>query len=317
MPSVAAIIPAFNAAAYIGRAAKSVCAQTWPVDALVIVDDGSTDDTCAVVGALGPGIGLIRQTNAGPSAARNRGAREVSAAYLAFLDADDEWLPGTLAKLMRVFAEHPEVALVTADMAAIDDAGRIHEGSWFASHGMSSAVAAWAGRPVPNAVAALLRKNFVSTSVVVVRADVYRELGGFREDLRFGEDLELWARIAARHPVVCLGDVLGLRRSHPGNTTKCTEAMLADLVRMSEIVRGWGREILRNQGVDADTLVARARTDLGYWYFSAGRRAEARAALVAATREHATPRALRYLALSCLPSRAIAGLRRLKAELHG
>jgi hypothetical protein len=93
--------------------------------------------------------------------------------------------------------------------------------------------------------------------------------------------------------------------------------MLADLVRMSEIVRGWGREILRNQGVDADTLVARARTDLGYWYFSAGRRAEARAALVAATREHATPRALRYLALSCLPSRAIAGLRRLKAELHG
>jgi hypothetical protein len=162
-----------------------------------------------------------------------------------------------------------------------------------------------------------MRTNFVSTSVVLVRTAVFRALGGFRADLRYGEDLELWARIAARYPVLCLPQVLGLRRSHPGNTTKATEALLRDLVRMREIVRGWGGDALRAQGVDGDAMVASAHTDLGYWYFNAGRRAEARAALIAAARESASARALRYLALSCLPGAAVDGLRRLKAGLHG
>jgi hypothetical protein len=117
--------------------------------------------------------------------------------------------------------------------------------------------------------------------------------------------------------VLCLPQVLGLRRSHPDNTTKATEALLRDLVRMREIVRGWGGDALRAQGVDGDAMVASAHTDLGYWYFNAGRRAEARAALIAAARESASARALRYLALSCLPGAAVDGLRRLKAGLHG
>lgn len=317
MTTIAAIIPAYNAARYIARAVASVRGQTRPVDAIVVVDDGSKDSTRTVAESLGHDIRLVVQENAGPSAARNRGAAQVSADYIAFLDADDEWLPETIAALADVLDRLPDVALATADMSAVDDAGGLIFPSWFARHGLADAVAGWASSPVPNPVAALMRKNFVATSVVLVRSAVFRALGGFRTDLRYGEDLELWARVAARHPIVCLPQRLGLRRSHGSNTTKATEALLLDLVRMSEVVRAWGGALLRAQGFDADDMVARARTDLGYWYFSVGRRGEARSVLLAAVRERAIPRALRYLALSCLPGAALNGLRRCKETLHG
>ncbi len=307
------VIPAYNCAQYLPRAVASVRAQSHPVREIVVVDDGSTDGTAAVAAGLGADVRVVAQANAGPSAARNRGVELCSGDLVAFLDADDEWLPGAIERQVEVFRRFPEVALTTADMAAIDEDGRVTHPSWFERHGLAAQVRAWAGQPVPDAVAALMRTNFVSTSVLVVRRDVFLALGGFRPDLRYGEDLELWARIAARHPIVCLPEVLGRRRSHPHNTTKSMEPMLKDLVRMTGIVRDWGRDILRAQGADADALVARARTDLGYWYFTTGRFGEARRALGTALREHFSPRALRYFLLSCLPPGAVKGLRRLKA----
>ncbi|MCX7894144.1 MAG: glycosyltransferase, partial [Burkholderiales bacterium] len=311
--SVSAVIPAYNCARFLPAAVASVRAQSRPAREIVVVDDGSTDGTASVAAALGPDVRVVTQANAGPSAARNRGVGLCSGDLVAFLDADDEWLPEAIERQVEVLRRFPDAALTTADMAAIDEDGRVTHPSWFDRHGLAAEVRGWGGRPVPNAVAALMRKNFVSTSVLVVRRDVFMELGGFRPDLRYGEDLELWARIAARCPVVCLPEVLGRRRAHPHNTTKSVEPMLKDLVRMTEIVRGWGRDVLRAQGADADEMVARARTDLGYWYFTAGRLAEARAALGAALRDDVSARALRYFLLSCLPLSAVNGLRRVKA----
>ena len=317
MPTVAAVIPAYNAGDHIGRALASVRLQSAPVAEVIVVDDGSSDDTAARAAAAAPGAKVLRQPNAGPSAARNRGVGEARSDLIAFLDADDEWLPDAVASLAKVLEELPQAALVTADMAAVDEHGLVHDRSWFARHGCAEEIARWQDQPVRNAVAALVRRNFVATSVVMVRASVFRDLGGFREDLRYGEDLELWARIAARHPIVCLSQVLGLRRSHAANTTKATEPLLLGLVRTSEVLRDWAGTILREQGVDPDEMVANARTDLGYFYFASGRTAEARAALRAAVRDALTPRALRYLGLACLPSAAITNMRRIKQALHG
>jgi glycosyltransferase involved in cell wall biosynthesis len=316
-PIIDVVIPTYNAARYIGRAIASVRAQTLPVAGIVVVDDGSADDTGSIVKRSGSDIVLIEQANRGPAAARNTGIGASRGDYVAFLDADDEWFPITLERLSAAVQRYPEAALVTGDMAAADARGRVTAESWFERRGLAAVVAGWRGAPVPNAVAALLRKNFVSTSVALARREVLVSLAGFRADLRYGEDLELWARIAARHPIVCLPEVLGLRREHPDNTTKSVEPMLRDLVKMSEIIRAWGADLLREQGVDPDEMVACARTDLGYWYFSAGRLRDARRTLAAALRDHRSARALRYLLLSCLPAGAVNGLRRVKAAIDG
>lgn len=312
-PSVAVVIPVYNAARFIGRALASVRAQTYPVDEIVVVDDGSTDGTAHVVKALPDKITVISQTNAGPSAARNLGVQHTGAELIAFLDADDVWLPTAIEEQVTVFRTMPEVALSTGDMSAIDEDGRITRPSWFATQGIAELVAGWNGGPVPNAVAALVRKNFVSTSVVLVRRRAFLEGGGFRRDLRYGEDLELWARIARDHSIVCLRGVLGLRRSHANNATKSTEPMLRGLLQTSEVIAGWGGEVLRAQGLPASEVVGRARTDLGYWLFTEGRHREAREVLGAALRQSPSERALRYWLLSWLPPLIATKLRALRA----
>jgi glycosyltransferase involved in cell wall biosynthesis len=317
-PRVTAVIPAYNAAAFIPRAIASVCAQSYPVHQIVVVDDGSVDGTTAALSRLDREVHLVRQANAGPSSARNRGVAEAADADLiAFLDADDEWLPDAVEAQVAAFSRFPRLALTTADMSAVDESGSVLAPSWFDRHRLTPLVTQWAERPIQNALAALLRKNFVSTSVLLVRRDVFRALGGFRTDLRYGEDLELWARIAAAHPILCLRRALGLRRSHPHNTTKSMEPMLHDLVRTSEIVRGWGDALLRAQGMNPDEMVARAKTDLGYWYFTQGRMTEARTAFAAALAECRLGRALRYYPLTFLSARAVDRLRSIKDSVYG
>ncbi len=312
-PSVAVVIPAYNAAPFIGRALASVRAQTYPIDETVVVDDGSTDSTAQLVAALPGRVTVLAQANAGPSAARNVGVQHTRAELIAFLDADDEWLPTALETQVDVFRAMPTVALTTADMRAIDEAGRVTRPSWFAAQGIASTVERWNGDPVPNAVASLVRKNFVSTSVVLVRRSAFLEAGGFRSDLRYGEDLELWARIARDHPIVCLREALGLRRSHATNTTKSMEPLLRGLLRTSEVIAAWGGEVLKAQGLSAGEIVGRARTDLGYWLFSENRLREARRELGAALRQWPNGRALRYWLLSWLPEPLVTRLRALRA----
>ena len=312
-PSVAVVIPAYNAARFIERALASVRTQTYPVEEIVVVDDGSTDGTAQVVAALPDKITVISQANAGPSAARNLGVQQTRAELIAFLDADDEWLPTAIEEQVAVFRTMPAVALTTADMSAIDEAGRITRPSWFAAQGIADRVAGWNGGPVPNAVAALLRKNFVSTSVVLVRRSAFLEAGGFRRDLRYGEDLELWARIARDHPIVCLRGVLGLRRSHASNTTKSIEPLLRGLLQTCEVIAAWGGDVLQAQGLSPREVVGGARTDLGYWLFTEGRHREAREVLGAVLRQSPNARALRYWLLSWLPLPIAAKLRALRA----
>src|SRR5688500_12700331 len=92
---ITVVIPAFNSARTISRAVESVLQQNWPSLEIVAVDDGSTDDTMRVLNHLGcPNLRVVQQANAGPAAARNRGVGEAKGEWVAFLDADDEWLPG-------------------------------------------------------------------------------------------------------------------------------------------------------------------------------------------------------------------------------
>jgi len=110
MSRISCIIPAWNAVRFLAESVESVQAQSWPVDEIIVVDDGSTDDTAQVAASL-PGVTLIRQENAGACAARNAGIAVAKGDFVAFNDADDLWLPNKIALQMAAFEADPDLDL--------------------------------------------------------------------------------------------------------------------------------------------------------------------------------------------------------------
>ncbi|MDE2083006.1 MAG: glycosyltransferase family 2 protein, partial [Burkholderiales bacterium] len=276
--SVSVVIPTYNRAAFLPAAVASIRAQSRACDEIVIVDDGSRDDTREVVARLGAGVRYLPQANAGPAAARNRGIEAARGTLVAFLDTDDRWLPQKIERQLALFSREPALALVAADMAIEDNASGQHVASNFARRGLKACFDELDGRPVPQAPQRLLKLNFINTSTVLARREVLQALGGFDTRLRYGEDLELWLRIAARHPIACEPSVQEIRVEHASNVTKSVEPMLLGYVRMAEVIREWAREPMVGWGLSADRYVADALVELGYWYFSQQRWPEARAA---------------------------------------
>lgn len=311
---ISVVIPAYNRARFLVKAIESIRAQSHACAEIVVVDDGSTDDTLAVVQRLGSGIRYLRQDNAGPSHARNRGVREASGDLVAFLDTDDRWLPGKIEAQLRVLQARPDVALVVTDEAMESADGQITAASNFARHGVDRRFPETLDSVVPDAPRQLLATNFISTSTVLARRDMLVEQGGFDTRLRYGEDLELWLRIAARHPIACLRQVHAVRVTHGGNTTADIEPMLRGYVELAEVIRGWARDLMPAWGLNPDRYVADSWCELGYWYFSQMRLPEARSALVRSVRACATMRGLKYVAAACLPVPVVRAVRRCLAS---
>ena len=308
---ISVVIPTYNCARYLPLALDSALAQTRPADEIIVVDDGSSDDSQTLVEQrYGSRVRYIRQVNAGPAAARNNGIRAASGDVIGFLDADDIWFPETLAHVADCIDSLPQVALVSADKQAIDSDGVVTAPSWWDRNGVREALYADGGRPIEAPLARLVRTNFINTSLAFVRRTALDDVGLFDETIRYGEDYELWLRIAARHAVVCLPEVLGQYRLHQNNTTRATEPMLKDFVVVSRKLREWGRSALKAAGIDADRTVSDALCDLGYWYFCAGRMPEARDRLGESLREQLNLRAFKYMLASLLPATALARLRK-------
>ncbi|HET7536321.1 MAG TPA: glycosyltransferase family A protein, partial [Candidatus Didemnitutus sp.] len=117
MPTVSAIIPTYNRAHLLPAALASIFAQTQPVDEVIVVDDGSKDNTADVLRTYGDRVRYIRQQNAGAGAARNHGMREARGDYVAFLDSDDLWMPEKNARQQELLRAHPEIDFLFGDMA--------------------------------------------------------------------------------------------------------------------------------------------------------------------------------------------------------
>ena len=161
----------------------------------------------------------------------------------------------------------------------------------------------------------MLQKNFIPTGTVLARTRVLRQLGGFNTSIRYGEDLELWVRIAARHAIACLPEVLMMRRKHGENVTGHSLQLQIDLVNVMRSLRGNCESELRRQGVDPDRIVADALNDLGYWHFDHGDTEAARTAFLASLRECVTVRGAAYSLAASLPQALSIRLRHAKQRL--
>jgi glycosyltransferase involved in cell wall biosynthesis len=211
--SVSVIIPTYNASKYIRDALDSVIAQTYPVHEVIVVDDGSTDNTRDIVKSyvrpktedqrpktLHPTpltlhhnsttISYIYQENNGPAAARNTGIRAATGDYIAFLDADDTWLPEKIEIQLAKLKENPEYALVHTNRIFVSDSGitkpdkkRVLQQGWIFDE--------------------LLKKNFICLSTILVKRSCFDEIGYFDENPRVNrcEDYDMWLRIARKYQI--------------------------------------------------------------------------------------------------------------------
>lgn len=202
--SVSVVVPAYNCESFVAEAIDSVLAQTRPPLEVIVVDDGSTDGTLKVLGGFGNRIRVFSHQNRGPSATRNRGVSEASGEWVAFLDADDTWLPTKLERQFEVAAD-PAMALVYTDRLNVGARGALPEVQGRVQHLYSGDV-----------FVDLLLGNHISLSSVVIRTDVFRSLNGFPEHIRAGEDWDLWIRVAERSSIGVCPEPLVRYRFHGG-----------------------------------------------------------------------------------------------------
>ena len=222
-PKVSVVIPAYNYGRYLRDAINSALTQTFADLEVLVVDDGSTDDTASIVRTYAdPRVRYIYQANAGLSAARNTGIREACAPFIALLDADDMWLPEMLARAMTEYATLPaDVGLLACASDRVDAAGVPLGGKMFA-HGLDRW---WTAGEV------LLQSRFMP-STAVARREAYALCGDFDTALRSSEDRDMWIRIGTRFRIRYLGAPMVLIRKHSSNMSKHADRMRLNMRRV-------------------------------------------------------------------------------------
>lgn len=210
---VSVIIPTYNRAAFTAAAIESVLAQSHPADEILVIDDGSNDDTEPVLQhRFGDKIRYVKQANQGPSAARNHGLRLATQDLVAFLDSDDLWRPEKLEMQTRFMAENPEVDFVFCDLWVGDETGGIEiEDATFHEHLVAHQ------SHLADMVDLLVTRSFTITTTLLFRRERWADCGPFDESMRLCEDMDLWLRAAAQFKWGFIPEPLAERRRHDGN----------------------------------------------------------------------------------------------------
>lgn len=307
MPLVSVVIPAYNAGPFLGEALDSVFAQGYADLEVIVVDDGSTDNTREVAESYGDRIRYIRQDNAGASAARNRGIREAKGDFVAFLDADDLWVPSKLQKQLELFDQRPELGMVITDCIAF--------GEW--------------GEYVPPGdkrerlmVGDICQNIFlysgVGTPSVMVRREVFDKVGMFNENLPLAEDDNMWIRIAADYPVELIDEVLVRVRDHANRSTKGIDRLLdAIQANVQALQKEHGHAWERIAEV-YPRKIANLKFAIGTWRLDEGDHKSARQAFREGLQSDPTMHRSRwYLLLTYLPPGLIRTLKGLKRRIFG
>ena len=193
--AVSVIIPTFNREHCLMRALDSAIAQSYPIQEIIVVDDGSTDATEKLIQESYPSVTYIKQENHGVSAARNRGIKNSLGSWLAFLDSDDEWFPDKLEKQFMALEQQPEFKIIHSDEIWIRNGVQVNPKN---KHEKSGGFIFEKCLPL----------CAISPSAVLIHRELFAELGMFDESLPACEDYDLWLRICSRYPVLYVKEKL-------------------------------------------------------------------------------------------------------------
>ena len=263
--NISVIIPTHNRAHAIGRAIESVLKQSLPPAEVIIVDDGSTDETAELIQNNFPACHYLHQQNQGVSSARNSGISTATGEWLAFLDSDDEWMPDKLATQTSALKSKPDVKLCHTEEIWIRNGKRVNQmkkhaktGGWIFQH--------------------CLPLCAISPSSVIIHRSLFEEVGLFDETLPACEDYDLWLRICAFHPTLFIetpqiikhgGHEDQLSRKHWGMDRFRIQA-LENIIAHSElppIDRKAATEILiKKAGILAQGAIKRGKEDQAQIY---------------------------------------------------
>ncbi len=221
-PIVTVIIPTYNRGWIVGEAIDSVLRQDFSDYELIVVDDGSDDHTPEILAAYGERITVLRQSNRGVSAARNRGIAEAAGRLIAFLDSDDFWLPQKLSTQVKFFRDHPEAVINQTEEHWIRNGVRVNPGKRHLK---------FSGMIFERSLALCL----VSPSAVMVKKTLFNTVGTFDELLPACEDYDLWLRISCRYPVDLIETPLIIKRG--GHADQLSKAPGLDKYRIQSLIK--------------------------------------------------------------------------------
>jgi len=247
IPKVSVVIPTYDRIETLPRSLDSVINQTFSDWELIVVDDGSTDGTDEMILRDYPAVRLHRQENSGVSAARNAGVALTSGEWIAFLDSDDAWLPEKLERQLSALANEPELRLSHTDEIWIRNGKRVNQPKEYAKSGGGIYL-----RCLPLCC--------ICPSSVLLRRDLFDEIGGFDEILPVCEDYDLWLRITAREPVHYLDEALVRKYGgHEDQLSTTTWGM--DRYRIRALENILSEEILspKDQLLTKETLIKKLR----------------------------------------------------------
>jgi glycosyltransferase involved in cell wall biosynthesis len=221
-PLVSVIIPTYNRGWIVQEAIGSVLDQDFTDYELIVVDDGSDDNTPALLAAYGSAITVLDQPNRGVSAARNHGIAAASGQLVAFLDSDDLWLPRKLSTQVEFFKDHSDAAISQTQERWIRNGVRVNPGQRHRK---------FSGMIFEHSLALCL----VSPSAVMLKKSLFDDVGVFDEQLPACEDYDLWLRISCRYPVHLIDAPLIIKRG--GHADQLSRAAGLDKYRIRSLVK--------------------------------------------------------------------------------
>ncbi len=313
-PSVSVVIPLYQKRAFIGRALRSVAAQSVRDFEIIVVDDGSTDGGGDWVRRQRDArVRCLRQENAGVSAARNAGIAAARAELVAFLDADDEYLPGFLETVLRLRRRFPKAGLLATNYALTDRAGRTTPRQQVPGAGPFP----WEG-VLENFFETAARGRWpIHPSACAAPKAALELVGGFPEGEKSGEDVATWMKIAFSKPV-CFSQLVGAHYHAEASTRPPdVEGLLSEVRLLSRTARGLltsapARPVPARARVWVRELVIKSRCHAASLLVLSGEKRLAREILLACETRHFRRIKRRWLALSFLPTFVVRTIYRVR-----